>query len=81
MARGALLRLSRASDRVPDGVVAIVNLLERLGAARMDKYYTLAIDYLYWYGALGALREQGRDAAVPSRPLAAQPAPRGADRR
>lgn len=81
MARGALLRLSRASDRVPDGVVAIVNLLERLGAARMDKYYTLAIDYLYWYGALGALREQGRDAAVPSRPLATQPAPRGADRR
>ena len=42
----------------------------------MDKYYTLAIDYLYWYGALGALREQGADATAFSTPLATAPASR-----
>jgi GT2 family glycosyltransferase len=74
--RGALLRLSRLSARVPDGVVAVIGLLERREPARMDKYYTLAIDYLYWYGALGALREQGSDATAFSVPLPAGPAPR-----
>ena len=74
--RGALLRLSGLSDRVPGGVVAVIGLLERLEPARMDKYYTLAIDYLYWYGALGALREQGSDPTAFSVPLPAGPAPR-----
>ena len=74
--RGALLRLSRLSHRVPDAVVAVIGLLERREPARMDKYYTLAIDYLYWYGALGALREQGSDATALSIPLAAGPASR-----
>jgi GT2 family glycosyltransferase len=74
--RGALLRLSRLSDRVPDVVVAVIGLLERREPARMDKYYTLAIDYLYWYGALGALREQGADATAFATPLAGTPASR-----
>jgi hypothetical protein len=55
--RGALLRLSRVTDRVPDLVVAAIGRLERLEPRRLPKYYTLAIDYLYWYGAFGALRE------------------------
>jgi GT2 family glycosyltransferase len=56
--RAVLLRLSRVTDRVPDWVVAGVGRVERWEPARLDKYYTLAIDYLYWYGALGAMREQ-----------------------
>jgi GT2 family glycosyltransferase len=72
--RGALLRLSRLSNRVPDAVVRVIGLLERHEPPRMDKYYTLAIDYLYWYGALGALREQGSDVKAFAIPLAAGPA-------
>lgn len=79
--RGALLRLSRLSDRVPDGVVKVIGLLERHEPPRMDKYYRLAIDYLYWHGALGALREQGSDATAFSVPLPAGPAPRQAGQR
>jgi GT2 family glycosyltransferase len=76
--RGALLRMSRVTDRVPAWVVAVVERLERYQPARLDKYYTLAIDYLYWYGALGALREQRSDGAAPAAPLGASPASRGA---
>jgi GT2 family glycosyltransferase len=56
--RGLLLRASRVSDRVPERVIGAIGRLERREPARIEKYYTLAIDYLYWYGALGALREQ-----------------------
>jgi glycosyltransferase involved in cell wall biosynthesis len=56
--RALLLRLCRVTDRVPDWVVTMVERLERWEPRRLDKYYTMAIDYLYWYGALGAMREQ-----------------------
>jgi GT2 family glycosyltransferase len=56
--RGLLLRASRVSGRVPGWVVALIGRLERYRPARLDKYYTMAIDYLYWYGALGAMRER-----------------------
>ena len=56
--RGLLLRLSRVTDRVPAWVVGTVERLERRELRRLDKYYTMAIDYLYWYGAFGAMREQ-----------------------
>jgi GT2 family glycosyltransferase len=55
--RAVLLRLSRVTDRVPGWVVTAVERLERLRPRRLDKYYTMAIDYLYWYGAFGAMRE------------------------
>ena len=55
--RALLLRLSRVTDRVPGWVVALVERLERWEPPRLDKYYTMAIDYLYWYGAFGAMRE------------------------
>lgn len=57
-ARALLLRLSRVTDRVPGWVVAVMGRLERWEPARLDKCYTMAIDYLYWCGALGALREE-----------------------
>jgi GT2 family glycosyltransferase len=56
--RALLLRLSRVTDRVPGWVVAMVERLERWEPRRLDKYYTMGIDYLYWYGALAAMREQ-----------------------
>jgi hypothetical protein len=66
------------TERVPGWVVQVIGQLERHPPARLDKYYTMAIDYLFWYGALGALREQ-RSAAPPSAPtLGAQPASRRA---
>jgi len=61
--RAVLLRLSRVTDRVPGWVVASVERLERWEPPRLDKYYTMAIDYLYWYGALAAMREQRTDPA------------------
>lgn len=74
--RGMLLRMSQVTDRVPAWVVAVVERLERHEPARLDKCYTLAIDYLYWYGALAALREQRSDGAAPAAPLGAAPASR-----
>jgi GT2 family glycosyltransferase len=56
--RGLLLKLSRVTGRVPEWVVTVIGRLEQRQAARLEKFYTLAIDYLYWYGAFAALREQ-----------------------
>jgi GT2 family glycosyltransferase len=63
--RGVLLGLGRGTDRVPGWVVRLIGQLERHEPARLDKYYTLAIDYLYWYGALGAMREQASSGHTP----------------
>ena len=78
--RGLLLGLSRVSDRVPELVVAFIGQVERREPVRMDKYYSLAVDYLYWYGALGAMREQSSGGTVPPLPFAAPPASREAGR-
>jgi glycosyltransferase involved in cell wall biosynthesis len=59
--RGLLLGLGRVTDRVPEWVVEVVEWLERQEPARLDKYYTLAIDYLFWYGALRARRDRRFD--------------------
>jgi GT2 family glycosyltransferase len=56
--RRLLLGASRVTGRVPGWVVTSIGWLERYEPARLHKYYTMAIDYLYWYGALDALREQ-----------------------
>jgi hypothetical protein len=53
-----LLQLSRVTDRVPEWVIALIGRLERREVKRLEKFYTMAIDYLYWYGAFGALREE-----------------------
>jgi glycosyl transferase family 7 (putative galactosyltransferase) len=64
--RELLLRLGRVTDRVPGWVIAMVQWLEQREPARLDRYYTMAIDYLYWYGALSAMREQrAADSAGP----------------
>ena len=75
--RALLLRLSRVTDRVPGWVVAAVGRLERWNPPRLDKYYTMAIDYLYWYGALAAMREQRTGTAGGSPHLTVRQASQG----
>jgi GT2 family glycosyltransferase len=74
--RSVLLRASRVTDRVPAWVVTLIGRLEHYEPARLDKYYTMAIDYLYWYGVLGALREQRSGGTAGFSRLGAQPASR-----
>jgi len=71
--RGLLLWLSRATDRVPVWVVTVIEHLERWEPPRLDKYYTMASDYLYWYGAFGALREQRASGSSGPSPLGVHP--------
>ena len=71
--RGLLLAASRVSTRVPDCVIAAVEGVERLRPARLDKYYSMAIDYLYWYGALAAFREQRAGRWAAGAPLGLDP--------
>ena len=72
--RGLLLRVSRVTDRVPEWVVAVIERLERHRPARLDKCYTMAIDYLYWFGALGALRQHPSDPTLGAAALDSHPA-------
>ena len=57
--RGVLLGLGRVLDGTPGAIVWLVTWLERLRPARLDRYYTMALDYFYWVGARAALRERG----------------------
>lgn len=74
--RGLLLRLSRMTGSVPGWVITVMGRLEQREPARLDKYYTMAIDYLYWYGALGALREQSSDGIAGPMPAGLSPTSR-----
>jgi GT2 family glycosyltransferase len=75
--RGLLLRLSRLTDRMPGLVVTLIERLERYEPVRLHKYYTMAIDYFFWYGALAALREQRSAGPSGPLPLGAQSTSRG----
>jgi GT2 family glycosyltransferase len=72
--RGLLLRLGRVTDRVPSWVVGVIERLERHEPRRLDKYYTMAIDYLFWYGALNAMGGRSADGSADQLPVGAQPA-------
>ena len=39
--------------------VALISTLERRPPRRLDRYYTMALDYFYWVGARTALRSGG----------------------
>lgn len=58
VARSLLLGLARVTDRVPGWIVGLINRVERREPRSLERYYTMAIDYLYWYGAFAARREQ-----------------------
>jgi GT2 family glycosyltransferase len=55
--RNALLAASRIWARTPDIVIRLMTVLERSSPRRPDLCLTLALDYLYWFGAESALRE------------------------
>ena len=56
--RGALLGLTRVFSGLPSAVISLVTTLERRPPRRLDRYYTMALDYLYWVGARAALRSR-----------------------
>ena len=58
--RSLLLAATRVTDRVPAWIIGLIGRLERREPARLDRYYTMAIDYFYWLGVLGARRSVGR---------------------
>jgi GT2 family glycosyltransferase len=72
--REALLRLSRVTDRVPGWIIALIGWLERREPRRLERYYTMAIDYLYWCGVVAARREQRSGSLAGSIPLGTRPA-------
>lgn len=74
--RGLLLTLSRVTDRVPAWITNLMGRLERREPARLDRYYTMAIDYLYWLGALDALRQQRAGGGAAPIPLGSRPTSR-----
>lgn len=63
--RSLLLAAGRVTDRVPAWVVGLIGRLEPREPARLDRYYTMAIDYFYWLGVFGALRPQEAGGVVP----------------
>jgi len=67
--RWLLLKLSGVTRRVPVSVVWVVGRMERWNVPRLEKFYTLAVDYLYWFGAFSAEREQRLDGDSTSVPL------------
>ncbi|RIK39962.1 MAG: hypothetical protein DCC55_16440 [Chloroflexi bacterium] len=58
--RTVLLGLSRLWAQTPEWVIWFMHQLERRHPARLDLYYSLALDYCYWLGAQAELREQHR---------------------
>lgn len=53
-----LLALSRWWGGLPDAVIRLVERLELQRPAGLHDYYSLAFDFLYWYGAHSARRDQ-----------------------
>jgi glycosyltransferase involved in cell wall biosynthesis len=60
LVRSSLLWLSELWPRVPERLMTLITRLERRRPARLHKYYTLAVDFFFWYGARTAVaREAG----------------------
>ncbi len=53
--RAGLLRLSKLSDRTPALIIKFMAWLERRHPAHLNLYYTLVLDYCYWWGVTKAL--------------------------
>jgi len=60
--RAGLLGFSRFCLWTPDWMAQSMAWLEQRRPARLDLYYTLALDYFYWLGAQAVLRESARTA-------------------
>ncbi len=53
--RAGLLRLSKLSDMTPALLIKFMAWLERRHPAHLNLYYTLVLDYCYWWGVTKAL--------------------------
>ena len=51
-----MLAMTRVFRGLPGVVISLVTALERRRPRRLDRYYTMALDYFYWVGARTALR-------------------------
>jgi glycosyltransferase involved in cell wall biosynthesis len=60
-ARAALLALGRRREGLPGFVFGALATLERAGASRFPLFYRAALDYAFWAGVDGALRETQPD--------------------
>jgi GT2 family glycosyltransferase len=54
--RGLMLGLTRVFEGLPGLVISLVSALERRRPRRLDRYYSMALDYFYWVGVQTALR-------------------------
>jgi GT2 family glycosyltransferase len=54
--RSGLLALSRYVPITSRLVIVFMGWLERRRPTRLDRYYTMALDYFYWVGAQAAMR-------------------------
>lgn len=57
MLRSVLLAASMRTPAIPDLVVGLVAWAERRRSPRLDEYYGLTLDYLFWFGVRSAQRE------------------------
>jgi GT2 family glycosyltransferase len=57
--RSVMLALTGVFPGLPRVVIALISALERRPPRRLDRYYTMALDYFYWVGARTALRLRG----------------------
>jgi len=53
--RNGLIRASRLFPQIPGLVARFVGLMEKAAPGRMDRYYSLSLDYYFWLGVWSAL--------------------------
>ena len=56
--RGVLLAGSRVFRHLPQAIVSLVTMLEARRPRRLDRYYTMALDYFYWVGVQAVPRQR-----------------------
>jgi GT2 family glycosyltransferase len=65
--RSSLLAFTRLFPITSRLVIVFMGWLERRHPPRLDRYYTMALDYFYWVGAQAAMRETRGASARSSR--------------
>lgn len=55
--RNGLIGTSRIIPQIPGLVARLVRLMEKITPDRMDRYYSLSLDYYFWLGVATALED------------------------
>jgi GT2 family glycosyltransferase len=58
LVRSTLLWLSELWPRAPERLMSLITRLERRKPPGLHKYYTLAVDFFFWYGARTAMARE-----------------------